>query len=540
MTIPGRYQVGAIPPARMVQGDSMRISLNKCGIRTDISPREMQDGDSPNCDTVRFINGGVAADFGFSLLGTRYTGVADKNILHIAEFQRKSLATVLVRMRPTGWDRWNGATWLTLGGATTNIAGDLLYSTVTQDTLVVANKVQKLQKWDGIDGDNVQDLSADAPIAYYVAPFGQRLVAARIDPGGGVDPYRVQWSEDGNIFGWTNANNGAGSVILSPEGKTGSPQFITGLSALETALVVYRDRSIMIGTRTGIGAAPFRWATVVFGLGTNAPYSIANGGATIGDFFLGSDLNVYHFDGQSKPYPIGAPIVNLLRTQINNVGQCVGVVDRRFNQYHLFVPTGSSTTPTIDWVFDINAYLYGQESYFARKLSWRKRTIGAGYNFIGFGSTAGVSDPIVNSVNTIVNQTPGRVNDYANNFTPAKLLLGDNNGGVSYLDETVFVPGSYETKEYGDLELETRLDRVFISYLSTVGGQIGLSYSTDGGLSYGNEVIYTLAATNYVGRQGQTFAVVLQTWQFKIRIISGDITVTEIDARRAAAGRATT
>lgn len=472
---------------------------------------------------------------GFTSLGTNYAGAGDKTIIHLAEFQRKSLATVLVRMRPAGWDRWNGASWVTVPGALSNIATDRLYSVVQQDKLVVANRVDKLKYWDGVDADAVADLSADAPIAHYIAPFGQRLIAARINPGGGFDPYRIQGSEDGNIQAWTNAANGAFTTILEPEGKTGSPQFIKGLSALETAIVVYRDRSIVLGTRTGIAAVPFRWATVVFGLGTDASYAIANGGADIGDFFLGSDLNVYHFDGRSLPTPVGTPIVNILRTSINDPTACVAAIDRRYNLFWLFVATGSSVQPNVAWVFDINAYMRDN------RLSWWRRDIGAGYNTIAFGATVSSVNPVVNSVTSVVNTVGSRVEDFGNTIQPQRLLLGGLNGDVYYLDEAgTYIQGIYETKQLGDLEMETRVDRVFLSYRAVTSGQVELSYSTDGGLSYGNPIVFTLPVTNYEGNQGAIFSTVLRTWQFKLRILSGNITITEIELRRAAAGRAAT
>lgn len=511
------------------------MSLAAAGVNASKRPSDITDGESPNASDVLFRRGGVSSDYGFTLLGTAYTGGADKTIIHIAEFKRKDLSTVLVRMRPTEWDRWNGATWLTLtmAPALTGIPGDRPYSVIMQDKLIAALRSgDRLKKWTGVDGSSVVDLSADAPVAWFLAPMGQRLVAARIDPGGGYDPYLIKWSGDGFIDDWTDPIKGAGSIILEPEGKTGNPEFITGLSALETALVVYRSRSIVLGTRTGLGAAPFRWATVIFGLGTESPYTIANGGAAVGDFFLGSDYNVYLFNGREAPIPIGEPIYDVIRSQITNPELASGTVDRRSGEYHLAICTGGSTIPNVDWVFDIRAFLV------ERRLSWRKKNLTAGYTVLGFSARAGAANPVVDTVSSIVDTVSIRVDEFGTEPSPQQLLLGDPNGKVWYYDETTFIAGSYETKVMGDPVQELMLDRIQFSYSARAVGQIAVSMSTDGGLNWGGEKILDLPVGGWEQEKGTWFNQVVNLFQLRIRIVSGDVTISKVSAHVTPRGRA--
>lgn len=536
MTLPSRYGAG-LGPYRPIPGQTLELGLVNAGVNVSKRPSDLQDGESPNASDVLFRKGGVSSDYGFTLLGTAYAGGADKNIIHVAEFKRKDLTTVLVRMRPTEWDRWNGAAWLTLtmAPALSGISGDRLSSVVMQDKLIVAtrNVTDRLKMWNGLDGGSVQDLSADAPRAWFIAPMGQRLVAARIESAGSFDPYLIKWSGDGFISDWTNAINGAGSIILEPEGKTGASEFITGLSALETALVVYRSRSIVLGTRTGIGAAPFRWQTVIFGLGTESPYSIANGGAAIGDFFLGSDYNVYLFNGAERPIPIGEPIADIIRTQITSPELAYGMVDRRNGEYHLSICTGGSVRPNTDWIFDARAFLV------ERKLRWRKKNLGAtGYNILGFSSRAGATNPIVDTVTSIVDTVGVRVDEFGSEPSPQQLLLGDSNGGVWFYDETTFIAGNYETKVLGDPIQELMLDRVQFSYSCRSVAQFAVSLSTDGGLTWSGEKFLNVTVGGWEQEKGTWFNRVVNLFQLRIRIISGDITISKVTAHVTPRSRA--
>jgi len=535
MTLPSRYGTG-LGPYRPIPGQSLVLSLAACGVNVAKRPSDIEDGESPNASDVLFRKGGVSSDYGLSLLGTAYSGGANKNILHIAEFKRKDLTTVLVRMRPTEWDRWNGTNWttLTMTPALSGLAGDRIYSIIMQDKLITAlrNGTDKLKKWDGIDGNAVVDLSSDSPIAWFLAPMGQRIVAARIKSGGSIDPYLIQWSGDGFINDWTDPLKGAGSIVLEPEGKTGSSEFITGLSALETALVVYRQRSIVLGTRTGLGTQPFRWATVIFGLGTDSPYSIANGGAAVGDFFLGSDLNVYLFNGNGPPLPIGEPIYDILRTQITSPELASGVVDRRNGEYHLAICTGGSTIPNTDWVFDIRALLIN------RRLSWRKKNISSGYTVLGFSSRVGAANPVVDSISSIVDTVSVRVDEFGSEIAPQQLMLGDTNGGVWYSDETTFIAGNYETKVFGDTIQELLLDRVQFSYAARSTGQIVVSLSIDGGLNWSAEKVLDLPVSGWEREVGTWFGTVVNLFQLRIRILSGDVTISKVNIHVTPRGRA--
>lgn len=533
MTLPSRYGQG-LGPYKAIQGDVLTLRLMSSGVNIAKSPVELEEGESPNAVDVRFGDGGVSSDFGTSLLGTAYAGAEDKTIIGLAEFTKKNLPfnNRLVRMRPTGWDRWDGANWLTLVGTLNGVATDRLYVTAMQDLLVVANKVDKLKKWDGLDASPITNLSADAPIAWFITPIGNRLMAARIKLGGDTDPYAVAWTADGNILNWTSASLGAGSGTLEPEIKGGGPDFITGLSSVETAAVILRQRSLVLGVRTGIGAAPFRFTTRIFGLGTDAPYTVANTGHAVGVIFLGNDLNVYLFNGTEAPFPIGDPIRLFLQSQIQDPALCIGSMDLRRLEYWLLIKR-SAALPDMAWIFNIRELIQN------KRLSWRRKDLPTGFASASFGKTALQATPLVNDVNLVVNTVGVRVNDYGLSVSPERMVLGNGNGEVYYSDENIFVPGSWESKMLGEAEKETGIDKVFLTCSSPTGASVEVSLSTDGGLTWLFPKTISVPPTGNAKAIGTWFAFVVERWQYRLRILSGNITISEIRSnvsRRAPVG----
>lgn len=523
MTSPAKYGSG-LGPYKAIQGQELTIRLVAGGVNVSKSPVEIEEGESPNATDVRFGDGGVSSDYGLSLLGASYAGAGDKTIIGMAEFTKKNLPANnrLVRMRPAGWDRWDGASWLTLSGsALSGVATDRLYHVSMQDLLVVANKVNRLQSWDGQDATPVADLSPDAPIAWFVTPIGNRLMAARLKVGSDIDPYALAWSADDLITNWTSAGLGAGTAFLEPEGRGGGPDFISGLAAIETAAVVFRQRSIVMGVRTGIGSQPFRFSTVIFGLGTDAPYAVASTGHAVGVIFLGNDLNVHLFDGQNAPVTIGDPIRLALRSQIQDPALCFGTMDLRNLEYWLLVKR-TAALPDFAWIFSVREYIVNH------RLSWRKRDL-AGYASAAFSKTALQATPVVNAVSNVVNTVSVKVNDYGLAISPERIVLGDGAGGVSFVDESKFlVTGTFESRMLGDPQRGLQLDRTYLTCSSPTGATIEVSLSTDGGVSWTMPKVINLPVTNNPQAFGTWFAVVVSRWQYRLRILSGNVTISEI------------
>lgn len=510
--------------------ESLGISLESGGVDRSVSGAQLQEGGAILAQDIRFIGGGIATDYGSSLLGTA-SGLVYPNssVQHVAPFEKSDNTEFLMRVRTSGVDRWNGANWLTLPGALTGSVDDLIYSAVQSDRFVFANGIDKLKAWDGDDTIGVVDLSADAPIAYYVTRIGTRLMVARCrDTGGVLRPNLLAWSADDNIFNWTDPLLGAGQAEPIPEGTGRKSNFITGLSTLARGAVIYRQAAIQLGILTGQGSAPFRFMTVDFNHGTDSPYSIANGGIQIGDFFLGSDFMVYNFNGENAPVPIGGPIHDELLKTVPNLARVVGAIDTNEQQYWLAFPSDDTSILSVAWVFDVRQYATKQ------RLAWRKRSLPANLKTFGFGNVVVTDDPIVDTVGTTVESDPTRVDDYGRNTGFDRLMYGTTDGKVLYQDYNIALSsGIWASKQFTHPNgFNVTVDRTRFRYVSEGGATVALSVSVDGGLTYSTEKFVTLSATGPLGgkRLSADHRVTGSSFIIRIRPVTGFVKITELEA----------
>jgi hypothetical protein len=510
----------------------MIVNLNKSGLNASVAGTQLDEGEATQATNVRFAGGGVATDFGVSAFSTPYAGIETKRVMAIANFDKFGSAKKLMRLRPTSWDRWNGANWLTIPGALTGTTLDRYYTVVAYDTFVAANLIDKLKAWDGVDANAVADLSADSPIAKFVTRIGTRLLAAHIKVGANIDPNLVAWSADGDITEWTDALLGAGSSRPPVEGYSRSANYITGLSTLQRGAVIYRQRSIQLAMLTGVGSAPFRFTTVDFTHGTESPYSIANGGLLNGDYFLGYDYMVYNFDG-ANCNPIGLPIYEYLRDGVADRSQVVGAFDENQQEYYLAYPTAGSDTLSEAYVFNVREYARTQ------RLVWRKRTLPPNTYSFGYGYLAATNDPIVNTITDIVDTITVRVNDWGNSYGPDRILFGDNNGQIWQTDTSLVASnGRWESRNFLFDGQEVTLDRIRLHYKASALSTVAVAISTDAGKTYQAEKVYTLQATS----TGDDFVVddhrvTGRSIQIRIRPLTGFLVVTQIEATVHPRGR---
>jgi hypothetical protein len=494
-------------------------------VNKSVPANVLEGGDCADAVDVRFTEGGVSSDYNYLNFDTAYAG-SDKPIMQIAPYELDIGTKFLMRLRPTGWDRWNGANWLTLSGALTGTQSDRLYSSIQSQLFVVANGIDKLKSWDGNDATAIADLSADAPVAFYITRIGTRLLAARIKVAGILKPNFVAWSADGNILDWSTALSGAGSTDLLAEGSGRKANYITGLSTVARGAVIYRQQAIQMGLLTGQGAAPFRFTTVDFSHGTESPYSIANGGIETGDFFLGSDYMPYIFNGEAQPIPIGGPIHSELLKVLPALKEVVGVIDTNDQEYWIGSPAISGGPIVTAWGFSI------REWALKKRFAWRRRTLPPNTWGLGFGQKVSVSDPIVDTVGSIVDTVGARVDSFALGSGPDRLMFGDTVGQVRYIDKgTMYPNGSWLSRQMSHPQgHELTIDRTRLKYLSDNGGTVAISVTFDGGVTFSPEKVVTMQQTS-LGTLNVTtdHRVSGRKFQIRLRPLTGFNTVSEIE-----------
>lgn len=521
--------VGGYRPIEPTPGS---ISLQGGGLDYSRPPEQLENGLSSTASDVKFDKGGVSPDYDVLPYGIASASAADRSVLKTAPFELASGLNLIMRLRPTKWDRHDGLTWLELGGVLTGTDAIRPYSLNYGDRFIAANGIDKLKSWDGNDASSVVDLSADSPIARFITKIGNRILAAYIKIGATIFPFDVKWTTDGIITDWTTANLGAGAATLGPEGSTKSAGIITGLSTLQGAGVIYRQSSIMMALLTGVGAAPFRFTTVDFGHGTQSPDSIARGGLKTGDYFLGDDMMVYFFDGQSLPVGISEPIHDNLKSAVSSVEHVCGAVDARGQEYWLAIPTDSTLLLKRAYIFNIREWVK------TGRLSWRQRAL-PGLRSLDSIAVPNSIDPIVDTITDFVDDVGGIVDEFANTSASDRLVFGDDTGLVSYIDFTTpLTSGVWTSGTRGDPQRNLTIERVRLLVTSAVIAQVEVSISIDNG-SFANPIIYDIPVTN--GRTipiSDWFGLFGCVFQFKLRFLSGDPVVSQIGYTFTDHGRA--
>jgi len=114
--------------------------------------------------------------------------------------------------------------------------------------------------------------------ARYCIEYANRLFIA--DYGSSRDPLGIAWSKENDPTDWTDSSAGSAQFF-----ETDS--YITGLGKSGASLIIFREDSIMIGSRTGVSTSPVTFPRHRGGVGCVAPYSIVQVMGT--SAFLGRD-----------------------------------------------------------------------------------------------------------------------------------------------------------------------------------------------------------------------------------------------------------
>lgn len=269
---------------------------------------------------------------------------------------------------------WDGASWSTVtggGAAMTGTDQDRIRSAMVLNEFVWVNGVDVPKAW-RVGEANYSNLTADVNVpsaARHIAAFADRIVLADVDTGVNRNPQRLEWSISGDSTNFTGT--GSGGVTLFDSSDDAASDDIMALKVFDEFLVVFRQRSIWVGQRTGEVAAPIRFHSVVQGTGTIAEDSVQVVGDA-GILFLGPD-NVYLFHPESRGLlPVGEPIKALLFNTEGNVGvggaagdvpldtarphrvRSAYVADTQC--YHLFYPLTADTWTTNSLVFDVGRF----------------------------------------------------------------------------------------------------------------------------------------------------------------------------------------
>ena len=335
------------------------------GLNLKPSPLHVAEGQLTEIRNYRIVGSTAQTQFGSSVLGGDLVATSPTSAPALLLFNFLNAAgtnniVAVNSQRPyvynaggNSWDNLSGGADVFTGTDTDAWSDCVAASDAAPGTLdatlnlhVITNGIDAPRCWDGDTTDQYTVVNANMPVCRYVAFFANRVFAAHI----GGNSTRVQWCVNGNITDWI----GYGSGTLD---RAGSGGYITGLRELRGNGILYFNNAIETITPIGQTAnTPVQFnQSPGPGLGLLAPRSLKSlpSGEHI---FLGSDFNVYIFDG-STPRPIGNDIAEDIRKRLNpsRVRNVCAMVVARDREYWLAIPQAADAT------FASIVYIYNYE-----------------------------------------------------------------------------------------------------------------------------------------------------------------------------------
>jgi hypothetical protein len=368
---------------------------------------------------------------------------------------------------------------------------DLFWGVEIANKFVFCQGIDPVMVYDGESGF-FQRVSVNCPPAKCGLAHQGRLVIGNTKEGAFYSPYRIRWSILDDITDWTGA--GSGYIDLND-----TPDFVIWIDQVADYIVVFKERTILIGQRTGLSSPAYSFSQLVGATGTIAPLGVINLGQEL--VYIGAD-NIYVVDTIHNR-PIGDRIRPQFFSDINPQyqSQIYGYYVDEFEECRWGVPTGPDSYNNQEWCWNV------------RDNTWTKRPRES--KCIGFSSRG--SDLTWDTA-------PGMWEDYSEIPWNSRVvlqnypttLIGRSDGQVYEEDDLLKtdVGSTIESiYDFGDIvadpSLNTLLSRVEIRYKDTGSStNILVGFSTDGGNNW-EEVTVPL---NSVGEPGK----ILRTYADKI------------------------
>ena len=308
---------------------------------SNINPRACID-----CNNMMFKNGTASKRFGYADYGTgTITGIPIKFYL----FQKISGEQVEILATTTNLYYNYNNVWTSFASSIGCTIEDRISLNTLYDSdtfyLVIGSKNYLAKKW---DGTTLTTLATDVVTwkPKTIVPYQFRLLMFNIDVGGTNKPIRMSYNAPNDISDYSgtgsasrNLPQGAGSEILNAV-------------PLKNYLGVYKDLSITLLSYVG-GDSIFATQVMVDGIGLLAQDAIVN--LKTKHLFMGSDYNIYQWEGGGELTPIGNPIKDYIKSNINKSQKlkCFAVPNYENTEAHFFMPTGTSDYPdeflTYNW-----------------------------------------------------------------------------------------------------------------------------------------------------------------------------------------------
>ena len=237
------------------------------------------------------------------------------------------LATTTTLEQRSGTGHWTDIK--TYGSALTNITMCTVHKAGVF-YLVYGSKENAPRKWSGA-GTDAAISGASTYKPKIMLPYQFRLLIFNYDDNGTDMPitFRYTVADDFEDFSGTGSNarnmpQGAGTQIMNAV-------------AIKDYVGVYKDKSISVLDYVG-GSSYFATAVHIEGIGLLATDAIVNLGTS--HLFMGSDYNIYEWNGGWELIPIGNAIKKYIKDNIYkaNKSYCFATANFERTEAHFFIP----------------------------------------------------------------------------------------------------------------------------------------------------------------------------------------------------------
>ena len=302
-----------------------------------------------------------------------------------------------------------------------------------------------------------------------------RVLLFNVDEGGTDFPIKFRYCVANDIEDWDGTGSGSRNMVQ------GAGSSIMNAVAIKDYVGVYKDKSVSVLDYVG-GSSIFSTAVHIDGIGLLAQDAIVNLGTS--HIFMGSDYNIYEWNGGWELVPIGNAVKKYIKDNIYkaNAKRCFAVANFEKTEAHFFIPIGTDDYPT--------RFL----TYNWTDKSWALNTV---------ASCSGGGNLSTDDVEkTMIGLSAGTVHNYD---------YSSLNDGSTAINSYFTTPDITIDKE----EYKIKRKDFTNLYIDAKGDTLGMQYSTDEGDSYSTVDTDTLDSSTIYNLHQYPFTIAARNIRFK-------------------------
>ena len=339
--------------------------------------------------------------------------------------------------------------------------------------LCYGSKETPARRYDGTTDEVITGAEDYSP--KIMLPYQFRLLMFNYDNDGTDMPIGWRYSASLDMEDWSGTGSGARNLIQ------GDGSEIMNAVAIKDYVGVYKDKSITVLDYVG-GSSIFSTSVHIEKVGLLAQDAIVSLGTS--HLFLGSDYNIYEWNGGWELVPIGNSVKKYIKDNIykTNKSRCFAVANFERTEAHFFIPIGTDDYPT--------RFL----TYNWTDKSWALNTV-ASCSGGGNIDNTGVEK-------TIIGLSAGTVHNYDYSST---------NDGSTAIDSYFTTPDTVVDKE----EYKIKRKDFTNVYIDAKGNTLGMYYSLNEGSTWSIVDTDTLDSTSIYNLHMYSFTEAARNIRFK-------------------------